>query len=174
MTKLFITMAAWLLTASSPPLLPAELARAWDSYNEATMHKDVETLSALVTDDYILVNSDTSVQDKASYLKDFAVPGFTLDPYVVEQRVYRVQGSAALTGGVFRLGWTLDGKHQERTLRIAHFWVRQGGRWRLAYTQLTRVPEAQQSQRIPASSGSPGQVHSLEASYPEAFRSIPG
>jgi hypothetical protein len=26
-------------------------------------------------------------------------------------------------------------------VRIAHFWVLQQDRWRIAYTQLTRVPE---------------------------------
>ena len=121
--------------------LPSDLARALDSYNRATMHKDTATLSGLVTDDYMLINSDTSVQDKRSYLADFAVPGFRIDPYVVEQPVYRVRSDAALTGGTFKLGWTQDGRHQSRQLRIAHFWVKSGGKWRIAYTQLTRVPE---------------------------------
>ena len=178
MIKLACTIAALLLTASVLPKtapLPADLARAWDSYNQATMHKDTTTLSALVTDDYMLVNSDTSIQDKKSYLSDFAVAGFTLDPYTVERQVYRVQGTAALTGGVFHLGWTLDGKHQERTLRIAHFWVKRGGHWRIAYTQLTRIPDIAQRQGAASMPRSGcGQVCWLESSYPDAFRSIPG
>jgi ketosteroid isomerase-like protein len=127
--------------AATPNALPDDLARALDAYNEATIHKDTAALSALVTDDYVLVNSDTSVQDKRSYLADFAVPGFTLEPYVVEQPVYKVHGDAALTGGSFKLSWTQDGRHQTRRLRIAHFWVKSAGKWRIAYTQLTRVPE---------------------------------
>ena len=128
-------------TASKPTELPPDLARALDAYNQATMHKDTATLSGLVTDDYMLVNSDTSVQDKRSYLADFAVPGFQIDPYVIEQPVYRLGGNAALTGGNFKLGWTQGGRHQTRQLRIAHFWVKTAGKWRIAYTQLTRVPE---------------------------------
>jgi ketosteroid isomerase-like protein len=127
--------------ASTPTALPGDLARALDAYNRATIHKDTATLSALATDDYMLVNSDTSVQDKRSYLADFAVPGFSLDPYVIEQPVYKVRGDAALTGGSFKLSWTQDGRHQTRRLRIAHFWVKNDGKWRIAYTQLTRVPE---------------------------------
>jgi ketosteroid isomerase-like protein len=50
-------------------------------------------------------------------------------------------GNAALTGGVFNLGWTQEGRHQNRRLRIAHVWSKKDGRWRIAYTQLTRVPE---------------------------------
>lgn len=105
------------------------------------MHNDTATLSGLVTDDYVLVNSDTSLQDKPSYLADFTVPGFRVDPYVLEQPVYKVSRDAALTGGIFRLGWTQEGRHQSRRLRIAHFWVKSDGKWRIAYTQLTRVPE---------------------------------
>lgn len=127
--------------ASKATGLPPDLARALDAYNQATMNNDTATLSGLVTDDYMLVNSDTSVQGKRSYLADFSVPGFRLDPYVVEEPVYRVRADAALTGGSFKLGWTQDGRHQTRRLRIAHFWVKNGGKWRIAYTQLTRVPD---------------------------------
>jgi ketosteroid isomerase-like protein len=120
---------------------PPALERALAAYNQATIHNDATTLSTLVTDDYMLVNSDSSIQGKQSYLADFAVPGFKLDPYEVEQPIYRVDGDAALTTWVFKLGWTLDGAHQSRRLRIAHFWVNQQGHWRIAYTQLTRLPD---------------------------------
>jgi ketosteroid isomerase-like protein len=119
--------------------LPADLARAWNAYNRATIHKDVPTLSALVTDDYMLVNSDASVQDKPSYLADFNVPGFSLEPYEIEQPFGKAWGGTALTGGIFDLNWTQEGRRQNRRLRIAHVWTRQDGRWRIAYTQLTRA-----------------------------------
>lgn len=121
--------------------VPPDLAQAWEDYNQATMRKDVARLAALVTDDYMLVNSDASVQDKTSYLADFRVPGFRLDPYKIEQPLQKMWGNTALTGGVFNLGWTQEGRHQSRRLRIAHVWSKRNGRWRIAYTQLTRVPE---------------------------------
>jgi hypothetical protein len=137
-------VAAMLLVqpaSAAPARLPADLRRALDAYHRATVGNDTATLTALVTDDYVLVNSDASVQDKASYLADFAVPGFKLDPYDVERPIYAVRGAAALTAWTFRLGWTQDGRHQSRRLRIAHFWVSEQGRWRIAYTQLTRIAE---------------------------------
>jgi ketosteroid isomerase-like protein len=121
--------------------LPPDLARALDAYNQATTRNDTRTLAALVTDDYVLVNSDASVQGKASYLADFAVQGFKVAPYEVEPLTYQVRGDAALTAWTFNLSWTQDARPQTRRLRIAHFWVRQHGRWRIAYTQLTRVPD---------------------------------
>lgn len=119
---------------------PPDLEQAIDAYNRATIAGDVEALSDLVTDDYRLVNSDSSVQDKPSYLADFRVPGFRLDPYAVEQPFRRVWGDVALAGGSMRLSWTLGGRREQRHLRFVHAWRRQDGRWRLAYSQLTRIP----------------------------------
>jgi hypothetical protein len=48
-----------------------------------------------------------------------------------------------VTGGLLHLGWTQDGKHQQRTVRIAHVWAKSGARWQIVFTQLTRVPEEQ-------------------------------
>jgi ketosteroid isomerase-like protein len=127
--------------AGVPETLPADLARAVDAYNQATTHNDTKTLAALVTEDYVLVNSDASVQDKASYLKDFAAPGFKVDPYAIEPLAYKVRSETALIAWTCKLGWTLDGHHETRRLRVAHYWVRRDGRWRIAYTQLTRIPE---------------------------------
>ncbi len=128
-------------TQAADEPFPADLARAWADYARATVRKDVARLAALVADDYILVNSDSSVQDKASYLADFNAPGFSLEPYVIEQPLRKAWGNTALTGGVFDLAWTQDGRRQHRRLRFVHVWSRQSGRWRIAYTQLTRITE---------------------------------
>ena len=120
--------------------LPADLAQAVEAHNRATMDKDIAALGALVTDDYLLVNSDATTQDKLSYLADFEKPDFRIDSFTIEQPAYRIHGDTAMTGGVVTLGWTLAGRHESRRLRIAHMWVKQGGRWRIAYTQLTRIP----------------------------------
>ena len=133
--------AASTLIASTMSAAESDLAAAVRAYDEATVRNDVATLAQLVADDYVLVNSDSSLQNKQSYLEDFKVPGFKLDPYVLEQPASRLWGDTALVAGVVNLSWTLGGKHHARRLRIAHVWNKQHGRWRLAYTQLTRVPE---------------------------------
>jgi ketosteroid isomerase-like protein len=120
--------------------LPADLAQAVEAHNRATVAKDIVALGDLVTDDYLLVNSDATTQDKRSYLADFGKPDFRIEPFMIEQPVARVDGDTAVTGGLMTLRWTQSGKQESRRLRIAHVWVRQGGRWRIAYTQLTRVP----------------------------------
>jgi ketosteroid isomerase-like protein len=145
-----LTRRRLLASAAAAPTLIGSRANAAESdldtavraYDAATVRNDVATLAQLVADDYMLVNSDSSLQDKQSYLEDFKVPGFKLDPYVLEQPARRAWGDAALVAGVVKLSWTLEGQRHARRLRIAHVWRKQEGRWRLAYTQLTRVPES--------------------------------
>ena len=144
-----LTRRTLLSAAAAAPALAGRKASAAESglddavraYDRATVHNDVAALAQLVSDDYLLVNSDSTLQDKQSYLKDFEVLGFKLDPYVLEQPVRRLWGDTALVAGLVQLSWTLQGEHQTRLLRIAHVWTKLDGRWRLAYTQLTRVPQ---------------------------------
>jgi hypothetical protein len=42
-------------------------------------------------------------------------------------------------GAVAALVALLAGQRHSRELRIAHVWVKREGRWRLTYTQLTRL-----------------------------------
>jgi ketosteroid isomerase-like protein len=121
--------------------LPAELASALDSYNRSTIAKDTTSLAELVTDDYMLVNSDGSVQGKSSYLADFKMPGFDIEPYRLENPLYRVQIDSALTSGTMHLKWSQDGQRHARRLRITHFWMHENGKWQIAFTQLTRLPD---------------------------------
>lgn len=119
--------------------LPADLAAAMTAYDRATVHSDIPALERLVADDYVLVNSDASVENKRQYLADFNLPGFKIDPYVREQPMEKVWGDAAVVGGVVHLSWTQDGKHQARVLRLVYVWARRDGTWQMTYTQVTRV-----------------------------------
>ena len=127
-------------SASKGAGLPADLARAVRDYDQATLHNDVATLSSLVADDYVLVNSDASVENKQQYLADFNLPGFKIEPSVREQPVEKAWNDAAVVGGLVHLRWTQDGTRQARVIRIAHVWALRDGQWRLTYTQVTRAP----------------------------------
>jgi hypothetical protein len=61
--------------------------------------------------------------------------------YVTAKPVERAWSDGAVIGGVVDLGWTQEGKHQQRVIRIAHVWVKRHGDWKMTYTQVTRVPK---------------------------------
>lgn len=120
--------------------LPPDLAAASTQYEQAQFRNDVTALEGLVTDDFVLVNSDSSVEDKAQFLADFELPGFKIDPYIIDQPIRRVWENSALIGGIVHLSWTQEGKRGTRVLRVAYVWIKRSGHWRAAYAQLTRVP----------------------------------
>lgn len=144
MTAMAPTLAAGITGAAQPApaatldLLP-DLAKAIKEHEQATLRNDIVVLGDLVAEDYMLVNSDSTLQDKQSYLADFSIPGFRLDPYLMEEPVLKIWGNTALTAGRLHLSWTQDGRRQNRLVRIAHVWAKDDGHWRLTYTQLTRV-----------------------------------
>jgi ketosteroid isomerase-like protein len=121
--------------------LPSDLATAVKDYDRAQIQNDILTLRHLVADDYVLVNSNATVENKQQFLADFSLPGFKIDPYVVEQPVEKVWGNAAVIGGLVHLNWTQDGKHQTRLLRVAYIWAKRNGHWQATYAQVTRVSQ---------------------------------
>jgi hypothetical protein len=113
-----LKLAAAILVLSAVPALaaelPSDLAKAVKDYYQAQFHNDVPALKRLVSDDYVLVNSDATGENKQKVLADHSLPGFKIDPYVVEQPVDKVWGNAAVIAGLVHLSWTRDGKHQTR------------------------------------------------------------
>ena len=122
------------------PALPRELVDAMRAFDMAQVSADTATLARLVTDDYVLVNSDASMDFKPKYLADFLLPGLKMDPYVIEHRIEKIWGDAAVIAGMQRLSWTQDGQRHRRVLRIVHVWTKRDGRWQATHTQLTRIP----------------------------------
>lgn len=137
-------LAALFLALSTAPALaadlPPDLAKAVQDYDRAQFSNDVAALERLVDDDYVLVNSNASVEDKRQFLADFNLPGFKIEPYVIEQPVRKVWSDGAVIGGLVNLHWTQDGKHQTRQLRVAYVWAKRDGRWLATYAQVTRLP----------------------------------
>jgi ketosteroid isomerase-like protein len=134
--------AALLVLAGASGLnsaLPLDLARAADAYDRAQFSNDVTTLEDLVTDDFVLVNSNGSVENKQQFLADFNLPGFKIDPYRIEQPIYKTWSSGAVIAGLVRLHWTQAGKAQSRSLHVAYVWQKSGGHWRVVYAQVTRA-----------------------------------
>jgi ketosteroid isomerase-like protein len=120
--------------------LPPDLAAALSSFDRAHFQSDLPRLSELVTDDYVLVNSDASVENKEQFLADFRLPGFRIEPYAREQSVNKVWDGGAVTSAVVHLNWTQDGSKHTRVLRYADVWVKKNGQWRVIFTQVTRAP----------------------------------
>src|SRR5262245_18949813 len=139
MKKLVLLWCVSLLALNATTVraeMPPDLTKTIQNYDQAQFHNDVVTLDHLVTDDFVFVNSDSSLQSKKEFLDDFKRPGFKLEPYVLQQKVEKVFSNAAVVGGTMLLKWTQDGKQQSRQLRIVYVWAKEDGHWQATYAQL--------------------------------------
>jgi len=127
--------------AAAPPAeMPADLQAAAHAFDEAQMHNDGAALARLLADDYLLVNSSGALETKADFIRDYTAPGFTLEPFTIEQPVEKIWANGAVLGGIATLKGMSDGKPYEARLRFADIWAKRGGRWQVVYTQANRAP----------------------------------
>jgi ketosteroid isomerase-like protein len=129
------------LLAAAAVALPADLAKAAHDYDEAQVHSDKAALERLLADDYVLHNSAGQRQDKRSFIADQVAPGYKLEPFVVEDKIEKVMGDAALLGGVARAKGTAGGEAFDVKLRFVDIWQKRNGRWVVVMSQATRVPK---------------------------------
>ena len=118
--------------------LPSDLAKAVADYDAAQIKGDGAELKRLLADDYTLVNSRGSVENKAQLIADYTAPGYKLDPFVVMEPIEKVWTDGAVMGGLATLSGTDDGKHFEVTLRFADIWAKRHGAWQVIYTHVSK------------------------------------
>lgn len=137
-----VLLAAGAASAESPYRgLPADLEAAVEAYDAAQVNGDRAELERLVADDYVLVSGGGVRQDKARLIADYVAPGFKLDPFVIQEPVQQVWGAdAAVLGGRVDMQGTDGGQRFRVMVRFADVWARRDGRWRVVYSQVTRVP----------------------------------
>ena len=142
-------LAACLLCAASPlfaaapasNVLPPDLAKAAEDYDQAQIHCDRAELERLLADDYTLVNGAGEISSKAEFVRDSTAPGFSLQPYVVEHAINRVWTNGAVLSGEVILKGTDHGKAFAAHMRFADIWAKKGGKWRVVFTEVTRLPK---------------------------------
>lgn len=139
-----IALAALVLPAPGHALaapLPADLAAAAHAYDQAQVRGDRAALERLVADDYVLVNGAGAVQSKAQMIADYVAPGFKLDPFTIAAPVEKVLGDTALLGGRVEMTGTDGGQRFALAVRFVDTWARRDGRWRVVYSQVTRIAQ---------------------------------
>jgi len=128
--------------AAPPAEMPADLQAAAHAFDQAQMHNDGAALARLLADDYLLVNSSGALETEADFIHDYTAPGFTLEPFTIEQPVEKIWADGAVLGGIATLKGMSDGKPYEARLRFADIWAKRGGRWQVIYTQASRVAKS--------------------------------
>lgn len=129
--------------APNAPAMTEALAAAAAAYEEAQITGDAVTLERLIADDYQLVGSDGSRDDKAGLIAFWTADGFDPAPITVVEPVEHVWTDGAALGGTVTLSGAMGGESFSTTIRYIDIWALRDGEWRVIYGQTTRVPAAQ-------------------------------
>ncbi len=136
--------AAPVLAADTPamptyPGVPADLAKAAAEFDRAQVKGDAATLRRVLADDYLLINSRDQREDKAQFIADYTAPGFTMEPFTIDDQVIRVWADGAVLGGAVTMKGLSDGKPYSVRIRFSDIWAKRGGKWQVIYTHANRV-----------------------------------
>jgi hypothetical protein len=128
------------LLAAAAMAVPPDLAAAVAAYDKAQIDGDKAALDRWLADDYLLANSRGQIETKAQLIADYTAPGYTLEPFTVEQPIEKVWADGAVMGGVATLRGMDGGQRYEVRLRFADIWAKRDGRWQVIYTQAAKAP----------------------------------
>ena len=126
------------LAAGATPL--ADVLAVDAQWNRLRLQPDVQALSALLLDDWVLTHSDGRVEDKAGYLGDLARRtrvNHAIDNAEVQVRQHG--NTAVVTGRTTQRGVGRDGPFQGE-FRFTRVWILAEGRWRMAASHSSRAP----------------------------------
>jgi hypothetical protein len=138
-----LSAASLLLLGAAPALgLPRDaLRQAMANYEQAQIGADRIALNRLLADDYLLVNGGGDREDKKTFIADLVDPNFKINPYRIERPILRRWSNGAVSAGIAHETGTSGGKAFDACIRFADTWKLIDGHWRVAFTQVARMPQ---------------------------------
>ncbi len=137
---------AWAAAGEPPPdgkpILGGEqdVAAAHDRRIAATIAADLAGLGAMMTDDLTYTHSSGVTETKAEFLEGLKTGKYVYREIVPRDRRIRVHGDAAIVSGPCHIVIEPGGKRTEIDLYFTELYVKEGGQWRMALWQATRLP----------------------------------
>jgi len=113
---------------------------AHDRRIAATIKGDLAGLAAMMTDDLTYTHSSGVEETKAQFLEALKTGKYVYREITPRDRRVRVHGDAAIVSGPCRVVIEPGGKRTELDLYFTELYVKEGGEWRMALWQSTRLP----------------------------------
>ena len=126
-------------TARAGDAGPAVLA-AHDKRIALTIAGDLTGLAAMMTDDLTYTHSSGVEESKAQFLEGLKSGKYLYREITPRDRKVRVHGDAAIVSGPAHVVIEPGGKRTELELYFTELYVKEGGQWRMALWQSTRLP----------------------------------
>lgn len=137
----FAFLAACTVLVVSPDSDRKILAAQADAWDKAIVAKDRAGIEANMWPDFRQIRGGGHVADRAEFIKDVLDPGFSMDPYVVEDFEIRLFGDTALLYGRIRMSGKDGADRWNAHFRYIDTYVRRDGHWKVVSVQVTPIPK---------------------------------
>ena len=115
-----------------------ELLKLEKAFAEAIVKNDLEGIGRLVTDDWIIIDPNGEIVDRARFFDVIKSGALTHDMMESEDFRVRVYGDSAVVTGLTRTKGKFMGQEFSTQERATAVFVKRDGRWQCVLTYLTR------------------------------------
>ena len=118
-----------------------ELLKVEKEFAETIVSNDLESLRRLVADDWIIIDPNGEIVDRARFFEVIKSGSLTHDIMGSEDVRVRIYGDSAVVTAITRTKGKFMGQEFSTQERATDVFVKRDGRWRCVLTHLTRVAE---------------------------------
>ena len=118
-----------------------EFLKLEKAFAEAIVKNDLEGIGRLVTDDWIIIDPNGEIVDRARFFEVIKSGALTHDMMESEDFRVRVYGDSAVVTGVTRTKGKFMGQEFSMQERATDVFVKRDRRWQCVLTHLTRFPK---------------------------------
>ena len=118
-----------------------EIVTAEKQWAAAVVALDFATLEEIYSDDLIYAHSTGVIETKEEYMGKLRAGSQKYDLIDHQKSTIKTFGDAAVSHWIVRMTGNTKGEPFDNTLMMIHFWVKQGGSWRLAAHQTTLLAQ---------------------------------
>ena len=120
----------------------AQIEKLSDEGREAALKGDTSFLEKQTTDDYTSITGTGAVLTRSEMIQMRKSGDIKYSSIDVSDRKVRMHGNTAIFTATADVKGTLKGNDISGRYRIGQVWVKQGGTWKIAQIQSTKVQEA--------------------------------
>src|SRR5579863_6798440 len=113
-----------------------------DDFYGALRKNDLEKLSKIYSDDYMLVRPDGSAFSKTQILDDLKIHAMRFSSIELTNEKIRIYGSVGILTGDSKITTVRDGRENQTAFRLVAVYCKQNGRVQLVHFQSSPLPES--------------------------------
>ena len=118
-----------------------ELLKIENEFAEAIVRNDLEGIGRLVADDWIIIEPDGGIVDRARFFEVIKSGALTHEMMESEDLRVRVYGDCAVVTAITRTKGKFMRQEFSTQERATDVFVKRDGRWQCVLTHLTRFPK---------------------------------